>query len=80
MNDKFEHKFAIKRILKETDSGYHQAIRIYNETTPVEIKTNTNEIVHWLNKEGHFKTMVFVLYFDEEVIGFSMIGYVLAKK
>ncbi|WP_461251069.1 hypothetical protein [Treponema sp. R8-4-B8] len=80
MKDKFGHKFEIKRVFKETDSGYHQAIRIYNETTPVEIKTNTNEIVHWLNKEGHFKIMVFVLYLDEEVIGFSMIGYVVGKK
>jgi len=80
MNDKLEHKFAIKRIFKETDSGYNQAIRIYNDTTPVEIKTNTNEIVHWLNKEGCFKIMVFVLYLDEEVIGFSMISYIVAKK
>jgi hypothetical protein len=80
MNDQFEHKFGIRRILKETDNSYHQAIRIYNETTPIEIKTNTNEIVHWLKKEGLFKTMVFALYLDEEVIGFSMIGYVVAKK
>jgi hypothetical protein len=80
MNNKLEHKYAIKRIFKETDSGYHQAIRIYNDTTPVEIKTNTNEIVHWLNKEGHFKIMVFVLYLDEEVIGFSMISYIVARK
>jgi hypothetical protein len=80
MNNQFEHKFGIKRVFKETDSGYHQAIRIYNETTPVEIKTNSNEIVHWLNKEGNFKTMIFALYLDEEVIGFSMIGYILAKK
>ena len=80
MNDQFEHKFKIKRILKETDSSYHQAIRIYNETTPVEIKTDTNEIVHWLNKEGKFKTMVFVLYLDEEIIGFSMVCYIVANK
>jgi len=80
MNDKFEHKFAIKRILKETDNGYHQAIRIYNETTPIEIKTSTNKIVHWLNKDGNFKTMAFALYLDEEVIGFSMICYIVANK
>jgi len=80
MNDKFEHKFAIKRILKETDSCYYQAIRIYNETTPVEIKTNTNEIVHWLNKDGHFKTIVFALYLDDEVIGFSMVCHIVANK
>jgi hypothetical protein len=80
MSNQFEHKFAIKRVIKETDSGYLQALRIYNETTPVEIKTNTNEIVHWIKKEGIFKTMVFALYLDEEVIGFSMVCYIVANK
>jgi hypothetical protein len=80
MNNQFEHKKKKKRVMKETDDGYHEAIRIYNETTPVEIKTNTNEIAHWLDNERDFKTMVFVLYLDEQVIGFSMIGYILARK
>jgi hypothetical protein len=80
MNDLFEHKFAIKRLTKETDNGYYEAIQIYNDTTPVEIKTSTNEIAHWIRKEGKFKTMVFVLYLDNKVIGFSMIGYIVANK
>jgi hypothetical protein len=80
MDDLFEHRFAIKRLTKETDNGYYEAIQIYNDTTPVEIKTSTNEIAHWIRKEGKFKTMAFVLYLDNKVIGFSMIGYIVANK
>ena len=83
MEDHFEHKFAIKRIAKETDNGYIQALRVYNDIIPVETRTNTNEIVHWLKKDDTntlFKTMLFILYLDEEVIGFSMMSYIVANK
>jgi hypothetical protein len=80
MDELFEHKFAIKRVTKETDNDYYTAIQIYNDTTPVEIKTSTNEIAHWIKKEGKFKTMAFVLYLDNKVIGFSMIVFMVANK
>ena len=83
MKDIFEHKFAIKRLSKETDTDYLQAFRIYNDTTPVEIKTATNEIVHWLKKDNintSFKIFLFALYLDDKVIGFSMISYILSEK
>jgi hypothetical protein len=83
MEDHFEHKFAIRRITKETDSDYIQALRIYNDIIPVETRTNTNEITHWLKKDDVntlFKTMLFILYLDNKVVGFSMMSYLAANK
>lgn len=81
--DKLENKFSIRRIRKPSDNDYIQALKIYNEQTPVSIKTNTNEISHWLiNKKEHksFELMVFTLYLDDKVIGFAMISYVAQYK
>ena len=44
-----ENKFSIKRVIRSSDEEYIEALKIYNETTPVDIKTNTNEITYWLD-------------------------------
>lgn len=75
MIEYFEHTYSIKRFTKITDD-YIQALKIYNDTIPYEIKTNTNEITYWLeHKDICFELYIFGLYLDEQLIGFSMTAY-----
>lgn len=79
MDNKLEYKFAIKPIKKLTDDDYIKALHIYNDTTPYEIKTPSNEITFWLSKQNEttpFKINAFVLYLNDEVIGMSMTTYI----
>jgi len=81
--DKLENKFSIKRVMKSTDEGYIEALKIYNETTPVDIKTNTNEITCWLDKtesNSQFELFLFNLYLDGKIIGFAMLSYFINRR
>lgn len=78
-----ENKYVLKRITSAQDSIYFEAIKIYNETTPPDIKTNTNEIMYWLNKNdsnSNFEVMVFALVIDDKIVGFSMMSYLKQSK
>lgn len=78
-----EHKFSIKRVTKTSDEDYIQALRIYNDTTPFEIRTPTNEITYWINKQNvstPFEIYAFILYLNDNVIGLSMTTYVKKTK
>jgi len=81
--NQFEHRFRIKKISKTTDDDYLTALRIYNETTPYDIKTSTNEITYWIDKKADsipFEVFTFVLYLDNKVIGLSMTTYLKKSK
>jgi hypothetical protein len=77
--DFLENKFAIKRVAKSTDEDYIMSLKIYNETTPNNIKTDTNEITIWLNRKepnNAFELLLFILYLDEKIVGFAMMSYI----
>jgi hypothetical protein len=81
--ESIENKFTVKRVMKSTDEGYVEALSIYNDTTPVDIKTNSNEITSWLDEtspNSHFKLFVFNLYLDGEIIGFAMLSYLIKRR
>lgn len=83
MTNKLEHKFSIRRVEKTSDEDYVKALLIYNDTTPFEIKTPTNEITFWINKQKvstPFEVYAFILYLNDEVIGLSMTTYVKKTK
>lgn len=83
MPSQFEHKFKIRRVNKATDNEYLKALKIYNETTPYEIRTSSNEITYWLtnrNETNGFETFLFVLYLNDEIIGLSMTTYIKTTK
>jgi len=76
--EQLENKFTIRRIQKSSDEDYVTALRIYNETTPVDIKTSTNEITYWLDKKeinSSFELLLFILYLDGVIVGFAMLSY-----
>ena len=81
--ERLENRYEIKRILKSTDDEYVEALNIYYETTPVDIKTNTNEITHWLDKRTSsipFELFLFALYLDGKIIGFAMLSYLIKRR
>jgi hypothetical protein len=83
MINQLEHKFSIKHVVKTTEEDYIKALRIYNDTTPFEIRTPTNEITYWLGKQKvstPFEVYAFILYLNDEVIGFSMTTYIKKTK
>lgn len=83
MKGDFGHEFSIRRIHKITDEEYIEALRIYNETIPFEIRTETNEINFWLSKNkenNYFEIYMFVLYLDGKLIGLSMTTYLKKTK
>lgn len=79
-----ESKFSIKRVKKSSDVDYAFALKVYNETTAVDIKTSTNEITYWVDQPvtsiSAFEPMVFVLYHDTTPVGFAMMCYLKRTK
>jgi len=83
MLSRLEHKFKIRRVSKATDNEYLEALKIYNGTTPYEIRTSSNEITYWLtnrNETNGFEIYLFVLYLNDEIIGLSMTTYIKTTK
>lgn len=71
--------YKIKLISKSDDEDYIKALKIYEDQTPVEIRTASNEISYWIDKSrddnADFNFMVFAVYLDNVVIGFSETAY-----
>lgn len=83
MKNQFGHRFSIRKINKPTDEEYISALRIYNETIPFEIRTESNEMTYWLSKNSEnnlFEIYMFVLYLDNQMIGLSMTTYIKRTK
>jgi len=83
MKNQLNYKFGIRRLEKSSDSDYASALKIYNETTPYEIKTNTNEITFWIDRKDStdpFEPMFFALYYSEKLVGFAMMTYMKAQR
>ncbi len=80
MNTYLEYTYSIKRFTHENDD-YLNALKIYNDTIPFEIRTDTNEITYWLNnKSNSFDMNVFGLYLNNELIGFALNTYIPRTK
>lgn len=83
MKNELDYRFRIRRFEKSSDADYAAALKIYNETTPYEIKTNTNEITMWLDRKEDsdpFESMFFALYFADILAGFAMMTYIRSQR
>ncbi|WJM10688.1 MULTISPECIES: hypothetical protein [Paenibacillus] len=70
--------YKVKLITRSDDEDYIKALKIYEDQTPVEIQTATNEISYWIEKSKDsvdFTFMVFAVYLDNTVIGYSQTSY-----
>ena len=78
-----ENKYTIQRIKNTQDKIYTESLRIYNDNTPPDIKTNTNEITYWINKNRTntaFEVIPFALLIDSQIVGFLMVSYLKINK
>lgn len=74
--------FKIKRFQASEDKDFIKALKIYNDTIPVETKTDTNEIVSFVdkNKSGSREMFFFGLYYNNEIIGYIESAYLQETK
>ena len=74
--------FKIKRISSSGERDFINALKIYNNTIPVEIKTDTNEITYFvdLKNESGRQMFFFCLYYNETVIGYIESAYLKQTK
>lgn len=78
-----EINFSIKRFPSSKDKDFIKALKIYNDTIPVDTKTSTSEIIFFAdhsNIQPKREMFIFGLYIDGNVIGFVMSGYLLTTK
>ena len=76
-----QSSFSIKLITDPTDKDYIKSLNVYNSTTPVNIKTNSNEISYWINHNNDsFKIYCFSLFIGKENVGFAMTSFLLKSK
>lgn len=77
-----ESSFRIKRFDSSKDKDFVKALKIYNDTIPVETKTDTNEIAFFLDlRESREREMYFFgLYYNEEVVGYVECAYLKRTK
>ena len=75
--------YEVKLIQSTTDKLYASAIRIYTTTTPVSIKTSTNEIAQYVDnptKDPQRRMFFFALFCNSKIIGFAELGYIYNTK
>ncbi len=76
-----ESTFSIKLLKNPESKEFIKGITLYNNTTPIDIKTNSNEIIYWTqNKSAKFKIFSFALYLNHEMVGYAMTSYIFSQK
>lgn len=83
MEDTVGIRFLVKRFSSAKDKDFVKALMIYNETIPVDIKTNTSEITYFADhatEQPKREMYFFGLYADGNVVGFVEAGYLLTTK
>ena len=75
--------YSIKRFENSKDKDFLKALKIYNDSVPVDTKTSTNELIYFSDNWNCQKSrlMYFLgLYIDNQIIGFVEAGYLLKTK
>lgn len=72
-------EFKIKRFKNSKEKDFSDALIIYNNNIAPEIKTNTNEIVYWIDNFNilfsNKELFIFGLYYNETLIGYAQLVY-----
>lgn len=75
--------FFVKRFTSAKDKDFVKALMLYNDTTPVDTKTSSNEIMYFVDHSSiqPRRTMYFFgLYSDNNLVGFVEAGYLSTTK
>jgi len=83
MYEMLKINFGLKRFESSKDKDFNNALMIYNDTTPFDIKTRTNEIIYFADRckmQPNREMFFFGLYVNNVVIGFIEAGYLKNSK
>lgn len=82
MTEIAQASYKIKRFTSPTERDFLAALKIYNETIPVETKTSTNEISHFaeLQRKTPREMYYMGLYFNDKVVGYIQAAYLCKTK
>ena len=75
----FSIKYELVKFERSNDPAFQNAIKIYLSTTPHDQKTNSSEIVQWVDEQSHFKVgelFFFGLKVNDVVVGYAELAYV----
>lgn len=75
--------FSLKHFESSKDKDFINALMIYNDTTPVDTKTSTNEIIYFAdncNSQPNRQMFFFGLYVNNTLMGFIETGYLKITK
>ncbi len=73
--------FSIKHLTNPENKDFIKSISIYNNNTPIDIKTNSNEIVYWTqNSNDKFKIFSFALLLNDKIVGYAMTSFIYSQK
>lgn len=77
-----EQKYAIKLLTSTKDRDYIDAIRIYIDAIPADVRTNTNEIATFVNSQDdtYRRMYFFALQHQGSVIGYAQFAYLKQDK
>lgn len=75
--------YKLKRFKNSSDPGITDALKLYSEYTEPAYRTDTREILHWIDKFNKvYEDSFFILglYFNNVLIGFSELAYFFQEK
>lgn len=75
--------YELLRFRKSTDKDFLDALRIYCSSTPHEQKTNSSEIIYWVDHQSNFdagELFFFGLKTNGVVVGYAELAYVKEER
>lgn len=75
--------YELLRFRKSTDKDFMDALRIYRSSTPHEQKTNSSEIIYWVDHQNSFgpgELFFFGLKANGVVVGYAELSYVKEER
>lgn len=75
--------YELLRFRKSTDKDFLDALKIYNSSTPHEQKTNSSEIVFWVDHQTGFdagELFFFGLKANDVVVGYAELAYIKKER
>ncbi|WP_075567422.1 hypothetical protein [Streptococcus timonensis] len=73
--------YSIELVNKGDDDDFLKALKIYDNVTPVTIKTDPNDFIYWVdNPIEEFRINIFKIYCNEKLIGMTMTSFLSRTK
>ena len=79
----FSINYELVRFKDSSDKDFQNALKIYRSSTPHEQKTNSSEIVYWVDHQEEFKIgelFFFGLKANDFVVGYAELAYVKKER